>query len=140
MRDAGLKAETGETLHYTRCLAAPPPPRLSAEHARSLLRGMRGLRTERLPPGPGHSQTRPGPAPPGGGRLPGALTSGTRRPPRRPHRGQAPPRTPKPGVLPAPRALPAQADGLSRPRACARPLSSGADHGGEGVSGRPTPG
>lgn len=79
-----------------------------------------------------------GPAPDGRKAAPTALTSGARRPPQRPHRGQAPPRTPNPGVLP--RALPAQADGLSRTCACARPLSSGGDHGGEGVSGPPASG
>ncbi|XP_061851407.1 large ribosomal subunit protein uL30 isoform X1 [Colius striatus] len=72
------------------------------------------------------------PARPGVRRLSEAPTSGTRRSPRRPPPNQAPPETPQAGVLWTPRALPARAAGLSGPCACARPLSSGADHGGEG--------
>lgn len=91
-------------------------------------------------PGSAPAAARPGAprllTPPAGARLPAALTSGIARPPRLPHRGQAPPRTPKPGAQ-----GPARAGGRAKwPCACASPLSSGADHGGEGVSGGAAPG
>lgn len=64
MRDTGLKAETGETLHYARCLAAPPPPAALRRARPQPPAGNAGFEDGAAPARPRAqpNQARPGPA------------------------------------------------------------------------------